>query len=443
MKAKYFLLALLLPVQAFSQEKKDEERKIDNYYVDFAVPDLAAYTLLGIESDQVARPGNLKELAIGLSSLTGTNGKFNPSLAIEYSPFMTLSKNSASKRYWKQQFRPANLAFSFGTQIDDSLGNRASLGFKWVPVDHSEPLGDTAFYNAVTRLLIDQKTRNEQKYISAYNDEVDNLLRIKGGLQPVDIVKFKEHLDIGNTKYRKKLLELQASGKVGSLKVALLDSLQKIPAYANLSSAVKQALADYTEELVDFTLSRKPFLEQLGDQIKELKEEYKKAKWNALVVQFSLGWVWNSDSATFDDLNKEKFTGFIGVSIPLWPNKKTWLAKHGQGILHVQYTNDKSALTSFESKLSAGARILIGNADNRFSLEGMYSDVTYDAKEPDGSELKEVAFRWSVGGEFKLSQGSWLEIALGGQKLVDGDTRILPSFSLKHALQNKRRFETN
>jgi len=448
MKKNYFFLILFIPVLALAQEKKkDADLQIDNYYIDFAVPDLAAYTLLGIDNDQVSRPGNLKELAIGLSSLTGTNGKFNPSIGIEYSPFITLNKNlkpktNADKSYWDHRFQPANIAFTVGTQIDDSLGNRAALGFKWVPVDFSDPLGDKDFYQSVRKLLVDQKTRNEANYLQAFKERVTNLLTTQN-VPVLEVKRIAEYLDINSTEYRAKLIELYNSGKIGSLIVALKDSLATVPAYNALPQDVKETLAEYTEEFVDFTLSRKPFQEQLGDRIKELKADFKKSHWNALVVQLSAGWVWNSDSATFDDLSKEKYVAFLGVSTPLWFKSHTWAARHTQAILQLQYTNDKSMLTAFASKLSAGGRILVGNSDNRLSLEGMYSDVTLDAKKTDGSEIRETSFRWAIGGEFKLSQGSWLEIAFGGQKLINGETRILPSFSLKHALQNKRRFETN
>lgn len=447
MKSRYLLLLLCIPVAVFAQPKKDstatkEELKIDNYYIDFAVPDLAAYTLLGIDNDQVSRPGNLKELAIGLSSLTGTNGKFNPSIGIEYSPFITLNKNletetNNDKSYWNRRFRPTNLALTFGTQIDDSLGNRAALGFKWVPVDFSEPLGSKEFYNSVRDLLTDEKTINEATYISKFNEKVLALL-LGEGLSAPEMQSLAKYLDMANTNYREDLLKLRSSGKVGSLTVALRDSLANTSAYAKLSGTAKQTLTSYTSEFVDFTLSRRSFQDYLGNRIKELKEDFKKKNWNALVVQFSAGWVWNSDSATFDDLSKEKYVVFLGVSTPLWRN-----SRHTQGIAQIQYTNDRSKLTAFANKFSAGGRILIGNADNRLSLEGMYSDITYDAKKDDGSEIRETSFRWAIGGEFKLSQGSWIEVALGGQKLINGETRILPSFSLKHALQNKRRFDSN
>lgn len=457
MKSRYLLFLLCIPVTVFAQGKKDT-LKVDDFYVDFAVPDLAAYTLLGIDNDQVSRPGNLKELAIGLSSLTGTNGKFNPSIGIEYSPFITLNKNlktetNNDKSYWDRRFRPTNLALTFGTQIDDSLGNRAALGFKWVPVDFSEPLGDKEFYKAVQALLSDEKGRREIIYTNAFNNKVldllsDTTILLKGKNPPEkkrftkeEIESLQRHLEITKTEYRTKLLMLDSSGTIGSIKAMLKDSVRKEPAYALIKDSVKQVFEEYIEEFVDFIYFGRFRQEPLGDKIRKLKEEFKKTHWNALVVQFSAGWVWNSDSATFDDLSKEKYVAFIGVSTPLWFKSRTWAARHTQAIAQIQYTNDKSKLTAFASKFSAGGRILIGNSDNRLSLEGMYSDITYDAKKTDGSEIRETSFRWAIGGEFKLSQGSWLEIALGGQKLINGETRILPSFSLKHALQNKRRFD--
>ena len=50
--------------------------------------------------------------------------------------------------------------------------------------------------------------------------------------------------------------------------------------------------------------------------------------------------------------------------------------------------------------------------------------------------------RYTVGGEIKLSDGLWFELAIGGQKFVQGDAdaRLVPEFGIKYAVQKKSRF---
>ena len=95
-----------------------------------------------------------------------------------------------------------------------------------------------------------------------------------------------------------------------------------------------------------------------------------------------------------------------------------------------------------DNRTSIGGRVLIGNSDKRLSLEGQYVNALFTSMDENGDQIRDESFRWSFGGEIKLSQGNWLELAIGGQRLINGDTRILPSFGLKHALQNERRFNT-
>jgi hypothetical protein len=42
----------------------------------------------------------------------------------------------------------------------------------------------------------------------------------------------------------------------------------------------------------------------------------------------------------------------------------------------------------------------------------------------------------------KINEGLWLELAVGGQKFLQGndDTRVVPQFGLKYAIQKKSRF---
>lgn len=427
------IMAILIVFNVQSQDETDTTT-IDDYYIDFVIPDLAAYSLLGLENDQIVRPGNLKEFGVAISSLVGTGGNFNPSMGIEYAPFMTLFKKNED--YWKSNFKWQNLALSLATQVDDSLGNRIAFGFKWVPIDKSEPLGDPEFNNKLSVYLKNYGPKDYSIKKQNFQNSLAELLTADGVYNESD-QKIGELLNISDEDYVQKIRKDFSEQKIGSVYKYLTDSIKTLTSYQELSTDNQTVLNDLVNYFTELLFERDNFNEYIKEKIKEAKEAFKKKHWNALAIQISAGWVYNSPTANYNDLDDEKFSSFISLAVPLGKSS-TWLGKHGQIIFHGQHTQDESILTSTDKRSSFGSRVLLGNADNRLSIEGLYSSSSFDADVDD-----ETFFRWSVGGEIKLSQGSWLEIAFGGLKQIEGETSILPSFGIKHALQNKRRKELN
>ncbi|HEY9045373.1 MAG TPA: hypothetical protein VIN08_05735, partial [Ohtaekwangia sp.] len=79
-----------------------------------------------------------------------------------------------------------------------------------------------------------------------------------------------------------------------------------------------------------------------------------------------------------------------------------------------------------------------GKADKRFSAEFLYSQATINGETTEKREY----IRYTIGGEMKIDDGLWLELAVGGQKFLqeNDDTRVVPQFGLKYAIQKKSRF---
>ena len=302
----YSLILFGLFVSAQDGDEK-EENQLDNYYIDFAVPDLAANTLLGIDNDQIVRPGNLKEFAVALSSLSGTDGALNPSIAIEYAPLISLNKSSQNN-YWEKGFRWTNLALSFASQVDDSLGNRAGLGFKWVPFDYSDPIGDDAFKAKIGDFLREKNDQTDSEFRQAFQDSI--LSVISDTLNVAEKVTVSSLLEISNKSYRDKLIERHQKGDIGSLSKHLKDSLRTLTFYDKLTENQKDRLDGSAEKFAQYTLDKESFEGLIEKKIAELKKEYKEQNWNAFVIQLSGGFVWNSDSATIQDLTNEENGSF-------------------------------------------------------------------------------------------------------------------------------------
>jgi hypothetical protein len=441
----------MISIWCVGQQKADTVT-LDDYYVDFAIPDLSAFNLLGLkEKDAIVRPGSVKEFAASLSNIVGPNGELTPATAVEYAPLMSLLKNNPD--LWKSTIKWQNFVLSLGTNRIDTLGTRFAFGFKYVLIDESDPAGNKDFQDRIGELLRGFG-RTSAKTYGDYTQSVNQLLiqsypdNAPNG--PENRLAIANVIDIANEKMKRDLRHFYVSENFGSMRTYLLDSLSKIDAYKNLTEGAKKELDPFITAFVLEVIDQKSANDFVKQKIKALKEDFKKRNWNAPAWQIGGGWVTNSPTGDFDDLGKEKFSLFTAFALPLSAKnskKKAckWLARHSQATIQLQYSNDYSALTKESDRFSTGARLLFGDASNRLSLEGMYVKSGYDEIQPDTNSKTDTWFRWSVGGEFKLAQGSWLEIAIGGLKTIDGkaSNEILPRFGLKHALQNKRRYDLN
>ncbi|MFQ5754167.1 MAG: hypothetical protein ACE5HI_19445, partial [bacterium] len=135
----YFVSVTGFSTCSYAQETENPQNHIDSYYIDFAVPDLSAFTLLGVNANQISRPGNVKELAAALLEIAGTNGRISPGIAIEWTPSQTFASKNI-KDYQKSHLIRA-ITLSFAT-MKDANATKLGFGLRWIPVDKSDPLMD-------------------------------------------------------------------------------------------------------------------------------------------------------------------------------------------------------------------------------------------------------------------------------------------------------------
>ena len=106
------LVVVCLPAAAPAEEKIS----IDDYYIDFGVPDLTALTLIGANANKVLRPGTMKELATGFLSVAETGSDIRPGVAVEWTPVRPTES--------LQQYRDSKLKYfqlAFGTVKNKDL----------------------------------------------------------------------------------------------------------------------------------------------------------------------------------------------------------------------------------------------------------------------------------------------------------------------------------
>ena len=440
----HFLLIICLPVFGFGQGQKDS-LTIDDYYIDFAVPDLSSLGMLGVENDEIVRPGNLKEFAAALSNFLDTDGSVRPALAMEWSFMRTFTKKNPVK--WNKSFQPRNLALSVATTQQDSLGLRLGIGLKWVPIDRSDPLGDKDFYRKISVLVRSYFANEHYKKLNDFNSRALGVLGMTDRntmgeddlrlLAAIISVLFASNDSIDA--YRDQVEKGVIKDIDSTLNARLIEAVDSED--LTLDPDTRELLVSYYVEIIldNYSDTYKSFGDYINAILLKQKETYKKDNWNAFAWEVSAGWVGHSQTTTYDDFNTEKFAFFTGVSLPTinGPNLKGQLI--GQVKLDLDLSNDSLDYNRF----SIGAKHLLGNSDNRFSTEILYSNAETTFVETD--QMLPVRYlRYTVGAELKLTDGSWLELAFGGQKFFEGESEsnaILANFGFKHAIRTKRRYD--
>jgi len=444
MKKVLLIAAMLVCMYPLFAQNPTDTLTIDDFYVDYSIPDLTALGLLGIQNDEIVRPGNMKEFALAISNFVDTDGSLKPALAMEWSFMRTLSKGQMN---WNRAFQPRNLAISMATTNQDSLGTRMGIGLKWVPFDKSEPIADESFMNLMAQLGQAYFQTDAVQDEDNYNDEL--LAIFNWNNQGMTTDERQVYFIMLETLSYQTLDANCKAMKKGVLTVTdttFLNTIEEKLERANLSNIItpdqlNEAVKLYKDYLLNYCANgRQSFESYISAILQREKERYKKEHWNAFAWEVSAGWVGHSVSANYDDFEIERLSVFTGVSLPFLSKNK---GKYkGQLIGQLKYDVNSSSDTLALDGYSAGMRALYGNSDNRISLDLFYADQ--DAELISLMETRTTTYlRYTIGTELKLTDGSWLEIAFGGQKFYEGESeanRVLANFGLKHTIRPKKRF---
>lgn len=367
-------------------------------YIDFSPPDLSAFTLLGVNSNAVTRPGNLKELSVAFLNAASINGKITPGVAIEWSPYHTIGSNSLAE--YRSSIFLRRLQISFATSQDSGAANVA-FGIGCVPIDDSDPLNDPELNNEVINALayFDQSGYAAEKR-KKYQDQVNSF--------------FKRIESDGNKIYQMNCIMAPET---------LLNSRKSIDSIVNEIAAVRR-----TQNSAPLTVEERQKLRGLAEiglsfqgtsdvsgvvdrLIERAKNKFKNRLWNATVVQLAVGTVWNSPISSWSALHPDRWSAFASGTFRV--------STFGQWIAHVQYSGWYGDKVNEQSKFSVGTRFLAGSGTLHGTVEALYASTKRNNPQPDDQTL-----RYTVGLETKLSEGLWLEIGMGAVAPQGGGIKL-------------------
>lgn len=422
-----FLSMSLLMQSAIAQE---EEKSIDDYYVDFAVPGLTPLTVLGMNSNKVSRPGNLKEFAVELLNVSNASSDISSGIAVEWAPVRpTKSLNTYRESCWKY------LQVGVGTaKIGDATN--VGLSLRWNLVDQSDPLANEAYTKSIgTRVWNDA-------HVLATAEEALSVRKKFMDTVGVFIVELLEELPHDSLK----VLGDELIDEIWNVanppeplyslaqELRVYDFLEKKNPKRVLDGADSATIEQFSELYIAAVIKHRKLKteeKQVIDRIVKEEHDRFKEKWNAAVVNVGAGLILSSDNSSWKALRGERVAGLLGAAFPL--------GRPAQGVVQVDGRFAVQDNVDEESFWGVGARILFGMSDRRISFEAYYSQA--DSLSADHAKL----WRFTVGTEVKLAKGVWFELAIGSE--VDPESskgsRILSLGGIKYGFRKEPRFQVS
>lgn len=419
MKIQLFIILLCINILS-ANSLYSQIKEIDDLYVDFSIPDNSAFKLLNVKEEAVSRPGNLKEFSIHFLNLVTSGSNISQGLAIEWAPLYTTTK---SIKKYKDIGIIRNLSVSFATERSniDSNGTDVALGLSIMPINSSDPLLNSELENDVNEIL----SKNPAKYdaliykeltdqkINTYDKDAYSKL-----ISSLSVFNYKDNSEKINTDH---IIE------------TFNEDLQK--ANQTLSSKQKYWLKNFleTKYLGIIKTVRSGYSDEfLSKLLKEKLDDFKKKSWNARVLQLNIGTVFNSNNSTWKKLSTDRFSGFISYADGI----SSW----GQIIINAQAFWSAQNDNEVSNKYLGGARFIAGNSDIRGSIEFIYSST----KKRDISE-KDNKLKAALGFELKLTDGVWLETAIGVENLVNdfNESSIISLANFKYTFKKVSRYFKN
>lgn len=413
---------------------------LDDYYVDFAVPDLPGLGLLGFGSNSVTRPRTLKELTTSVLALSDGSGRITPAIGIAWSPAQTFRPQSVDEQRdnWLRHF-----LLSFGTVRSDMETN-VGAGIRYMILDHADPLrayeaapGEQDPFGAALEQIYEVASERNRAAVTFLAAIRSFMMRFAAR-----VCHFAVRPDCRNAQVEGTLTGLwdvrepptppTVLGQIARFTDRVRDVARKWTPMAREAGAANgprlltNRLREEMEGFAELYIAAALRLPQLrSDEIAALKREWEENHWNSAVVSIDAGYVMNSPDATWHRLRSESAGGLLAAAFPI--------GSRGQGILQLEARKVFNNVESEHSRASLGWRVLFGDGARRLSFETVYRLLGKQDLEMNARTL-----RMTAGAEFRLADGLWFEVAAGGERgRADGKKRasVLALGSLKYAFR--------
>lgn len=374
--------------------------------IDLAVPDAPAFAVLNVNSETATRPTNPQTFVAQLLEGTDNRGNLQSGIALEVTPYTLFSEDVSLQRFREDygvrllSRTRLSLATTKGTDSDKDKSVKAAIGISATLWDESD-----LRTNDLVRNCLGASQEVEAKAVSAVGRS------------------FKKNPDIKTKEDVEKAIDEEFAKAVEN-EYALLKSDGNAE---DLFQLVPQCHADAKKEL-----------------------------WNASGLEVGLAPIFFSQDGTFDSLDAEGFAFWTSLAYGF--SHFSPMADNSQLILHLRYHSDERVLNPAQGnntfieqdQMIAAAQLRIApgklNLFGRKALEGgadwtLFTDVAYI--EEDRTNLAdEELWRYSVGAEFSVDDGTQFKLSIGseqGRDVGDNEGFILGRLKINFSAPQQKK----
>jgi hypothetical protein len=406
-----------------------QTRNIDNLYVDLAVPDLPAMALLDLNPSKVNHPGTLKELSTSVFPIAGSTSVIGPGVAMAWAPVYTFAKSVDS--YRRSPLR--HLAFSVVTAKDGS-GDAVNTGtgVRFMLFDRGDSVMSKDYENAIFGILesMDAPTPATQKFMM--NKAAPVVVAVAALMTNDPMTQGKITADLLGQ------WDLRAGppspftpvAKIQTFEMAVMKVAKKYKVAApTLPNDLRMQLTNLAMDFMEEATKAVSAGPAMKTRIAQLDKQFRDDHWNAASAIVDFGVAGNSASGRWADIQGRAWGGLVSVALPG--------GRHSQIVLQLQGRDKRGTESKERSYVGSGARWLVGTSTRRLSIEGFTSKTDSTDVTKNGT-----AKRFTVGTEFRISEGFWLEAAFGSERTPSETStwRMLSFANFKYAFRAGPRF---
>ncbi len=405
------LAALLLAAPAGAQTPVDSAL-VDQFLLDFSVPDMPAFKALDVEPSNLLRPSEVKKFAAMISPFySNGRGVIPKNIALEVAPWKLVSSRWTLADYandgWKR-FR-YNSAFSLGALQDSGqLSSRAALGYR---VSFLSKDADLYRSQAVRDFVFQSQEKAQRATVQLNTWWLTSVKKLRG---PAAIAYREEHADEFSTFLAGARVYLAQNPDTAAQR-ALNDLIAVLDPKGTMSdAALNTALGD----------SRK----QLDALISAFIADYKKRYWNASRADVAIALVGAAGDTLVRDLSFSSLSAWASYAIRLGDNQQ--LVIGGNGVL----PRSAAGPDSLRINLAGSLRLYYGTQDVRGFVETQYKYRRF--------ERLDRSLLVNLGAEFRVGQSFWVMASTGlNNYLQTGDpfSQLVSNLDLRYAFNQPRR----
>jgi hypothetical protein len=402
-------------------------QSIDDYYLDFAVPDLPGLGVLGLSPNRVTRPGPVKELAVSLLSVAEDVSTITPGVAVAWAPKQTFPGQSLAE-YRRGVLRKVVLsAASVRSRQRTVLG----VGGRFVFFDRTRAVDDAEFIQAVEaaidRVAMDDVEatvrRNRLRTdVEAFVVAAARLVKPDASPGDSDVERLRDVWTLPSQ-------VSAAAGITTDLKRAqFLRALSAVSRARNRPlPALPPALARELDRWsTEFLTAAFEMADDRPGVIRTIRNRVEREKWNAAAWYLDAALSWASVDSTWARLRARSAGAMTAVGFPA--------GRAAQAIVQAQYRQALDDSDVERSASSLGMRLLIGNSRNRLSVEALAE--RRDARSAAAAWVRRV----TVGTELRVADGLWLEAAAGADASGPEGSTLVTLAGVKYTFRTRQRF---